>query len=99
VHGAVAPDGPAWRGGGDALVVAIPEHGDDSDARRGTVGHLIDAAHHASDDARVGGSGPLNRDFVNAVYGCWLALAGLFRILLGERRSARMGLRPVVGMG
>jgi RND superfamily putative drug exporter len=81
VHGAVAPDGRAWRRGGDALVVAIPRQGDNSDVGRDTVGNLIDAAHHASDDARVGGSGPLNRDFVDAVYGSFPVVLGVIALL------------------
>jgi putative drug exporter of the RND superfamily len=81
VHGAIAPDGPDWRRGDDALVVAIPEHGDDSDVGRDTVGHLIDAAHNASDDARVGGTGPLNRDFVDAVYGSFPVVLGVIALL------------------
>jgi putative drug exporter of the RND superfamily len=81
VHGAVAPDRPHWRRGGDALVVAMPQHGDDSDAGRSTIGHLIDAAHDASADARVGGSGPLNRDFVDALYGSFPVLIGAIALL------------------
>lgn len=81
VHGAVAPDGPDWRRRGDALVVAIPEQGDESDVGRATVGHLIDAAHGASDDARVGGVGPLNRDFVDALYGSAPLLLGAIALL------------------
>jgi RND superfamily putative drug exporter len=81
VHGAVAPDARDWRRGGDALVVAIPRHGDDSDVGRDTVGSLIDAAHHASDSARVGGTGPLNRDFVDAVYGSFPVVLGVIALL------------------
>ncbi len=81
VHGVVAPDGPDWRRGGDALVVAIPEQGDESDVGRSTVGHLVDAAHDASDDARVGGVGPLNRDFVSALYGSAPVLLGFLGLL------------------
>jgi len=81
VHGAVAPGGPDWRRGGEALVVAIPQHGDDSDVGRDTVGNLIGAAHHASDHARVGGSGPLNRDFVDAVYGSFPVVLGIIALL------------------
>jgi putative drug exporter of the RND superfamily len=81
VHGAVSPDGAGWHRDGDALVVAIPQHGDDSDVGRATVGHLVDAAHRASDDARVGGTGPLNRDFVDAVYGSFPLVIGVIALL------------------
>jgi putative drug exporter of the RND superfamily len=81
VHGVVAPDRPDWRRRGDALVVAIPEQGDESDVGRSTVEHLTDAAHDASDDARVGGGGPLNRDFVDALYRSFPLLLGAIALL------------------
>ena len=52
-----------------ALVEAAPRDGDYSSAGRDAVQRVIDAGHAASPDARVGGSGPLNADFIDAVYG------------------------------
>jgi RND superfamily putative drug exporter len=42
---------------------------------------LIDAAHAASPTARVGGSGPLNADFIDAVYGAFPLMIALISIL------------------
>jgi RND superfamily putative drug exporter len=81
VHGAVAPEGPDWRREGLALVSAAPREGDESGAGRDTVQEVIDAAHSASPDARVGGSGPLNADFIDAVYGSFPLMIALIAVL------------------
>jgi putative drug exporter of the RND superfamily len=81
VHGAVAPEGADWRRSGDALVTAVPRAGDESEAGRDAVQSAIDAAHAASPDARVGGSGPLNADFIDAVYGAFPLMIALISIL------------------
>jgi putative drug exporter of the RND superfamily len=81
VHGVVAPDGPQWRRGGDAIVDAVPKQGDESDVGRSTIARVTNAAHDASDDARVGGVGPLNRDFVDALYGSAPLLLGAIALL------------------
>lgn len=81
VHGAVAPAGPDWRRGGEALVSAIPNEGDESEVGRQAVENLIDAAHEASADARVGGVGPQNRDFIDALYGSFPILIGVIGLL------------------
>jgi RND superfamily putative drug exporter len=81
VHGAVAPEGPAWRKGGDAVVAAVPVDGDETAAGRDAVQDVIDAGHAASPDARVGGSGPLNADFIDAVYGAFPLMIALISIL------------------
>src|SRR5215207_3424734 len=81
VHGAVAPTGPDWRRQGLALVDAAPRDGDETEAGRDTVQEVVDAAHTASPDARVGGSGPLNADFIDAVYGSFPAMIALIAVL------------------
>jgi RND superfamily putative drug exporter len=81
VHGAAAPDGPDWRRDGQAVVTAIPNHGDESQAGRDAVQNLRDAAHEASPQARVGGSGPLNADFIDAVYGSFPLMIAVISIL------------------
>jgi putative drug exporter of the RND superfamily len=81
VHGAVAPSEPAWRRAGLALVETVPREGDESEAGRTTVDAVRDAAHSASPEARVGGSGPLNADFVDAVYGSFPLMIALIAIL------------------
>ncbi len=70
-----------WRRDGLAVVVAVPLEGDESSAGRDTVQNLIDAAHGASADARVGGPGPLNADFIDAVYGSFPLMIALIAVL------------------
>jgi RND superfamily putative drug exporter len=81
VHGAVAPNLPDWRKDGLAVVAGIPRAGDESQAGRDAVQDLIDAAHAASPTARVGGTGPLNADFIDAVYGSFPLLIAVISIL------------------
>jgi putative drug exporter of the RND superfamily len=81
VHGAVAPEGADWRRQGDAIVAASPLEGDESSAGRDSVQNLITAAHDASPDARVGGTGPLNADFIDAVYGAFPLMIALIAVL------------------
>ena len=101
VHGAVAPGGSDWVRGSDTVVAAVPNEGDESEAGRDAVQGLIDAAHTASPDARVGGSGPLNADFIDAVYGSFplmIALISLLTFLLLARafRSLLLPAKAVV---
>jgi putative drug exporter of the RND superfamily len=101
VHGATAPDTPDWRKNGLALVAAVPHDGDDSSAGRDAVQRVIDAAHEASPSARVGGSGPLNADFIDAVYGAFplmIALISIATFLLLARafRSLLLPLKAVI---
>jgi RND superfamily putative drug exporter len=77
VHGATAPAGPDWRKDGLAVVAAVPNQGDESSAGRDAVQRVIDAGHSASPSARVGGSGPLNADFIDAVYGAFPLMIAL----------------------
>jgi putative drug exporter of the RND superfamily len=81
VHGAAAPSGPDWRRDGRAIVAAVPQEGDESQAGRDAVQNLRDAAHEASPQARVGGSGPLNADFIDAVYGSFPLMIAVISIL------------------
>jgi putative drug exporter of the RND superfamily len=81
VHGAAAPDKPDWRRGGEAIVAAVPNEGDDTDAGRNAVEELRDTAHAVSSTARVGGTGPLNADFIDAVYGSFPLMIALISVL------------------
>ena len=81
VHGAVAPQGPEWRRQGKALIATAPREGDESSAGRETIERVRDAAHAASPNARLGGSGPLNADFVDSVYGSFPVMIALIAIL------------------
>ena len=101
VHGAVAPQGPDWQRGGSSVVVAAPLEGDESQGGRDAVQNLIDAAHDASPAARVGGTGPLNADFIDAVYGSFplmIALISILTFLLLARafRSIVLPLKAIV---
>ena len=99
VHGTSAP-GP-WVRDGKALVVAIPREGDETEAGRQTVQDVIDAAHSASAQARVGGTGPLNADFIDAVYGAFplmivLISALTFLLLARAFRSLLLPAKAIV---
>jgi RND superfamily putative drug exporter len=101
VHGAVAPTAADWRRGGRLVAVAVPNHGDESQSGRDAVKNLRNAAHDSSPEARVGGSGPLNADFIDAVYGAFplmIAVISLLTFVLLARafRSLLLPLKAVV---
>jgi RND superfamily putative drug exporter len=101
VHGAVAPEAPDWRKNGLAVVAAVPHSGDESQEGRDAVQDLRDAAHSASPQARVGGSGPLDADFIDAVYGSFplmIAIISILTFLLLARafRSLLLPLKAIV---
>ena len=101
VHGATAPEAADWRREGQAVVAGIPLEGDESSAGRDAVQRIIDAGHEASPTARVGGSGPLNADFIDAVYGAFplmIALISIATFLLLARafRSLLLPLKAVI---
>jgi RND superfamily putative drug exporter len=101
VHGVAAPAGPDWRRAGHALVEAVPRLGDDTPEGRATVQRVRDAAHQTSPQARVGGTGPLNADFIDAVYGSFplmIALISVLTFLLLARafRSILLPLKAVI---
>jgi RND superfamily putative drug exporter len=80
VHGAVAPDGAAWRRAGSAIVDAIPVADGGSDAGAATLDGVRQAAHAAGPDVRVGGKSAQNADFVDAVYGSFPVMIALIAI-------------------
>ena len=101
VHGAVAPSGPAWQRQGKSVVAAVPREGDETKGGRDSVQEVIDAGHSASPDARVGGTGPLNADFIDAVYGAFplmIALISVLTFLLLARafRSLLLPLKAII---
>ena len=81
IHGASAPTGPDWVRDGLGVVVAVPNEGDEAEAGRDAVQGAIAAAHTTSPESRVGGSGPLNADFIDAVYGSFPLMIGLIALL------------------
>jgi RND superfamily putative drug exporter len=101
MHGAVAPEGPAWRRNGQALIAGVPTDGDETAEGRAAVDSVRDASHAVGPDVRVGGSGPLNADFIDAVYGAFplmIALISLLTFLLLARafRSLLLPLKAVI---
>jgi len=80
IHGAVAPDDPAWRSGGTALVAAVPVPDGGSDAGGTTLAAVRDTAHAAGSDVRVGGQPAADADFVDAVYGSFPLMIALITI-------------------
>jgi RND superfamily putative drug exporter len=101
IHGAVAPTASDWRRNGNAVVAAVPHEGDESQAGRNAVQDARDAAHAASPQARVGGSGPLDADFIDAVYGSFplmIAVISILTFLLLARafRSLLLPLKAIV---
>jgi RND superfamily putative drug exporter len=84
-----------------ALVAGVPVAGDESQEGRDTVDAVRSASHNAAPDVRVGGSGPLDADFIDAVYGAFplmIALISLLTFLLLARafRSLLLPLKAVI---
>ena len=100
MHGASAPETPAWRKDGQALIVGMPNEGDETSGGRAAVDEVREVSHAVGADVRVGGSGPLNADFIDAVYGAFplmIALISLLTFLLLARafRSLLLPLKAV----
>jgi RND superfamily putative drug exporter len=80
VHGAVAPEGGAWRRDGSALVEAIPVPDSGSDEGEATLEGVRDTAHAAGPGVRLGGQPAANADFIDAVYGSFPLMIALITI-------------------
>jgi RND superfamily putative drug exporter len=105
VHAAVAPDDPAWRRNGTALVSVQPTAETSTPAGKQTITRVRQAA--AIPGVQVGGSGPLDVDFARAVYGrfplmlgviaavTFLLLARAFRSLLLPAKAVLLNLLSV----
>jgi len=101
VRTAIAPNDPAWRRDGSALITVIPTADANSGAGRTTLTHVKQSAHTGSQQARIGGDGAANADFAAAVYGNFplmIALIAFFTFLLLARafRSLLLPLKAVV---
>jgi RND superfamily putative drug exporter len=102
VHGAVAP--ATWQRAGVAVVDEFPTPDASSGAGRETLAHVRNAASTArasGTNARVGGIGAQNQDFIDAVYGNFplmIALIALITFILLARafRSLLLPLKAVV---
>src|SRR3954447_24879207 len=81
IHGAVAPRSPSWRGGGTALVDAIPTQDTSTDVGSGALTAVRDVSHAAGSNVRVGGQPAANDDFVSAVYGSFPLMIALIAVI------------------
>ncbi|MDE3189514.1 MAG: MMPL family transporter [Acidobacteriota bacterium] len=79
IDGAVAPPGPGWRRGNDAIIEAFPSV-DGSSTRIQSIVTRVHTALNGT-DATLGGIAPADRDFVHAVYGNFPYVLGLVVLL------------------
>jgi len=79
VSAVVAPTGPAWRKGGDAIVEAFPS----VDGSSKHIQSIVTGVHKSLNgtEATLGGIAPADRDFVHAVYGNFPYVLGLVVLL------------------
>ena len=101
VHGAVAPDDPAWSASGSTLVEAVPVPDSGSDEGGETLEGVREAAHGAGTDVRVGGQPASNSDFIDAVYGSFPLMIALitittFLLLARAFRSLLLPLKAIL---
>ncbi len=101
VHGAVAPSGQDWQRPGAVLVDAFAVSDGSSPAGRATLDRVRAATQGAGADARLGGIGAQNADFISAVYGNFplmIVLIAIITFVLLARafRSLLLPLKAVV---
>ncbi|HEY7908766.1 MAG TPA: MMPL family transporter, partial [Thermomicrobiales bacterium] len=101
VRAAIAPNDPAWRRDGSALITVLPTTDANSGAGHATLDHVKQTAHSGSPQARIGGDAAANVDFVSAVYGNFplmIALIAIATFLLLARafRSLLLPLKAVL---
>jgi RND superfamily putative drug exporter len=101
VQAAIAPEGNAWRRGGTAIVVALPEADGNSPAGGDTLHRLRDAADALPADVRVGGATATNTDLTDAVYSNFPLMIALitivtFLLLVRAFRSLLLPLKAVI---
>ncbi|MGH2999561.1 MAG: MMPL family transporter [Gaiellaceae bacterium] len=79
IEAAVAPSGPGWVKGDDAIVEAFPN----VDGSSKHIQSVVTSVHKALNgtDATLGGIAPADRDFVHAVYGNFPYVLGLVVLL------------------
>jgi RND superfamily putative drug exporter len=101
VHGAVAPDLPAWHHGGASLVDAFVTPDGSSSAGRAAFKGVREAALGSGPGVHVGGIAAQNENFIEAVYGNFplmIALIALVTFVLLARafRSLLLPLKAVI---
>src|ERR687887_278115 len=104
---AVAPEGPAWRRGGTALVQVQPLAEPGAAAGQRTLPRVPAAVERQAPGAQVGGVGPEDLDFAHAVYGrfplmvaviaatTFVLLARAFRSLLLAAKAVAVDLLSI----
>lgn len=101
IHGAVAPDDPAWTKDGTQIIEVIPTLNPATREARALVEDVRDAGHAAGGSVRVGGPMPHNNEFIDAVYGNFpllVVLIGIVTFILLARafRSLLLPLKAVL---
>lgn len=101
VRTAVAPPGPGWQAGSTALVEVIPIADAGTPEGRATISRVRDAAAELPGAPAVGGFGPENEDFIDAVYGSFPLMIALIAIitfifLAREFRSLLLPLKAIL---
>jgi RND superfamily putative drug exporter len=101
VHTVIVPAGPAWHQGGTAMVEVLPTAEVSSSAGNATVSAVRAALKGDPRVIGVGGVGPVQADFISAVYGSFplmLSLIGLATLILLTRafRSIVLAAKAVV---
>ncbi|MGI8902854.1 MAG: MMPL family transporter [Solirubrobacteraceae bacterium] len=100
VRGAVAPASTQWQRDGTAAVDVLAVADNSSSAGQDAIARVQTAAHDSNAGVRVGGIGPENRDFVDAIYSSFplmIALIAVLTFLLLARafRSLLLPLKAV----
>jgi putative drug exporter of the RND superfamily len=101
MQGVIAPEGPAWRRDGLAIVNVLPKPNPATSEARAQVDEVRDALHAVSPDVRIGSGLALDDDFIDAVYGNFplmIALISLLTFVLLARafRSLLLPLKAVI---
>jgi len=101
VRTAVAPPRPGWQAGETALVEVIPLADAGTPEGRATITRVRDAAAELPGPPAVGGFGPENEDFIDAVYGSFPLMIALIAIitfifLAREFRSLLLPLKAIL---
>jgi putative drug exporter of the RND superfamily len=99
-RGAIAPDNPSWRRGGNAIVaIMLSPDGSTADGR--TAIDRVRSAAHTVPGVRIGGNAAYNEDFVSAVYGNFPLMLALivivsYVLLMRAFRSVLLPLKAVI---
>lgn len=101
VHTAVAPGPPTWSNGTTSIVEVIPEEDSATAAGRETISAVRDTAAALPGAPMVGGQGPENSDFIEAIYGSFPLMLTLIAIitfifLAREFRSLLLPIKAIL---